>query len=193
MWQWLETLPNGAASFLGSLTGASVGLIAILIGALVNAHLNRKRDDALRRADARSVAIALKAELAPMAEGLLWNARLLDDDPGPVNYIIDIAHSVQIMPQLLPKLGLLDETTIKDVTTAYGLIDQYCYHLIMLGGQLIPEMPANQRVVSLSDQLAGKAARINRSRAQVIQRAVARLDAILAPRQRFRFRKAKAK
>ena len=41
-----------------------LGFIALLLGALFNAHLNRTRDDALREADRKAVASALKAELA---------------------------------------------------------------------------------------------------------------------------------
>ncbi len=63
MLDWLNTLSPGAASFLGSLTGASVGLMALLLGALFNAHLNRSRDDRLRKEDARALAAALRAEL----------------------------------------------------------------------------------------------------------------------------------
>ena len=61
---WLEDLSGGAANFVGSFTGAAVGLIAILIGALFNAHLNRRRDDRLRRLEARAAATALRAELS---------------------------------------------------------------------------------------------------------------------------------
>jgi hypothetical protein len=42
-WDWLGTLPQGQATFLGSF----VGLFALLVAALVNAHLNRRRDDRL--------------------------------------------------------------------------------------------------------------------------------------------------
>jgi hypothetical protein len=61
MWDWLSHLSQGQASFLGSLTGAAIGLIALLLGALFNAHLNRRRDDRLRREDQRAVATALRA------------------------------------------------------------------------------------------------------------------------------------
>jgi hypothetical protein len=48
-WKWLATLPAGSASFVGTLTGSSFGLLAILIGALFNARLNRSRDDRLTK------------------------------------------------------------------------------------------------------------------------------------------------
>ncbi len=48
---------------LGTLIGSSLGLIAILAGALFNAQLNRKRDDLLRENDASALRAALIAEL----------------------------------------------------------------------------------------------------------------------------------
>jgi hypothetical protein len=48
-WDWLGTLPQGQATFLGSF----VGLFGVT--ALVNAHLNRRRDDRLRAEERRSV------------------------------------------------------------------------------------------------------------------------------------------
>lgn len=44
-WDWLTALPSGAAGFLGTLAGSTLGLLALILGALLNASLNRKRDD----------------------------------------------------------------------------------------------------------------------------------------------------
>jgi hypothetical protein len=55
--------PQGEAAFVGALIGSSIGLVALLLGALFNAELNRRRDDRLRREDRRAVATALRAEL----------------------------------------------------------------------------------------------------------------------------------
>jgi hypothetical protein len=55
-WQWLEDASQGQATFIGSLIGSSIGLIALLLGALFNAHLNRRRDDRLRREEQRATA-----------------------------------------------------------------------------------------------------------------------------------------
>jgi hypothetical protein len=63
IWHGLRDASQGQATFLGTLTGSSIGLIALLIGALFNAHLNRRRDDRLRREEQRTVAAALQAEL----------------------------------------------------------------------------------------------------------------------------------
>ena len=78
MWDWLEHLSGGAANFIGSLTGAVVGLLALLAGAMFNAHLNRRRDDRLRRAETRSTASALRAELSSLMDTLISNASDLE-------------------------------------------------------------------------------------------------------------------
>lgn len=57
---WLR-LVDRFQSGIGALIGASVGLIAILVGALFNASLTRRRDNRIREEETR----ALAAELAP--------------------------------------------------------------------------------------------------------------------------------
>jgi hypothetical protein len=59
-WQWLQTASQGQAIFVGTLVGSFFGLIALLLGALFNAELNRRRDDRLRTEEQRAVATALK-------------------------------------------------------------------------------------------------------------------------------------
>jgi hypothetical protein len=70
-WDWLSKLPQGSASFVGTLTGSTLGLFALLIGALVNAQLSRNRDDALREADRVATASALYADYRASTE-LSW-------------------------------------------------------------------------------------------------------------------------
>jgi hypothetical protein len=68
---------SGAANFVGSFTGAAIGLIALLIGALFNAHLNRCRDDRLKEQDCIAVASTLFAELQGIHRTLIENAQHL--------------------------------------------------------------------------------------------------------------------
>jgi hypothetical protein len=72
-WDWLGTLPQGQATFLGSF----VGLAALLVAALVNAHLNRRRDDRVRAEERRSVGTALRADLAGFKDTLVENSETL--------------------------------------------------------------------------------------------------------------------
>ena len=119
------------------LTGSLVGLVALLIGALFNAHLGRKRDDRLRAAETRAISAAIRAELA----GLV---RKLEEPFSEINsvtysdgktesrttiWIPDIARRVRLIPELLPKLGVLDVETIGAVMNAQIAIEEYGEYL----------------------------------------------------------------
>jgi hypothetical protein len=93
--EWLEGLKGGAPAAVGSLVGSSIGLVALVLGALFNAHLNRKRDDRLRRLETRSVAAAIRAELACIESTLRENAARLRKNPPEAFVVPDIAHSVR--------------------------------------------------------------------------------------------------
>src|SRR4051812_48773426 len=75
--QWLQSLHGGAPPFLGALTGSLLGLLGILVGALFNANLNRKRDDRLRQQEALLVIVALRVELVGLRDSLINNAERL--------------------------------------------------------------------------------------------------------------------
>jgi hypothetical protein len=133
-WDWLGTLSQGQAAFLGSLVGALFGLLALLLGALFNAHLNRKRDDRLRTEERRSAAVALRAELAGSRDTLLKNSEAAKE--GGSFTMPDFAQSIRIMPHMIPKLGLFDQETIERVAEAYLAIERHGEGLFLLGGRL---------------------------------------------------------
>jgi hypothetical protein len=147
MWNWIASLPPSSASFLGTLTGSGLGLIALLIGALFNAHLNRRRDDRLRGNDAHAVTSAIKAELSGIRETLTHNADGLEKPEGGF-LNPDIAHSVRVTPVLLQKLGLLDGETIREIIGIYVSIYQYCEGLIMMGGKMTDVSRPDRRVMT---------------------------------------------
>lgn len=177
-WDWLGKLPPSSASFVGTLTGSSLGLLAILIGALFNAHLNRKRDDTLRDADRRAIASALRAELVTIDHALIKNA---DSLASPLGDFVapDLAHLVRIMPAVLQKMGLLDTPIIRVVMDAYGVIDQYCESLMLLGGRFHEQLPAHRRVVLMPKDSAQQVAIMNRQMSINLKEAIERLDAVL--------------
>jgi hypothetical protein len=111
-----------------------VGLLALLIGALFNAHLNRKRDDRLRAEEARAIAAAIRAELAGLVRKLeepfseISSVTYADgktEDKRSTIWIPDIARRVRLIPELLPKLGILDVETIGAVIDAQIAIEEY--------------------------------------------------------------------
>jgi hypothetical protein len=137
-WDWLAKLSPSAGSFVGTLTGSTLGLVAILIGALFNARLNRQRDEAIREADRIAIASALHAELSNVYRAFLENAEsLVQRPPKPGNGFVVPEPAVKIFPEMIPKLGLLRSDTIHAVMVAYLLAEQYLDGLILLGGTLL--------------------------------------------------------
>jgi hypothetical protein len=181
MWEWLQGLSGGAASFIGSFTGSASGLIAILSGALFNAHLNRKRDDEIRRKEARAIAVALRAELKGRAQSLLDNAERLEGGVKSDSFVVpDIAQSIRVMPNVTGKLGLLDEDTIKEVLDAYVVNEQYFDRLILGGGKLMENMSGNRRLVLMRAESAPIVRGGNLGVNDAVQKAIKKLEKYLA-------------
>ena len=63
--------------FWGSLLGPVLGLVAILLGALYNACLNRKRDDRLREIDIRNSMVVLYSDLNNIFDIVYLNFKLM--------------------------------------------------------------------------------------------------------------------
>jgi hypothetical protein len=51
-------------------------------------------------------------------------------------HVPDLGQSIQIMPEAISKLGLLDGKTIGAVLTAYAMAEEYSAKLLLLGGRL---------------------------------------------------------
>jgi hypothetical protein len=176
LWKWIVSQPASGASFIGTVMGSSLGLLALLIGALFNAHLNRKRDDRLRDDDRRTLISTLKAELSGIRDTLTRNADGLDNPHG--GFVVpDLAHSVRLMPHLLPKMILLSSDTVREVIGVYVSIDQYCEALMMAGGTLAPNNRPDRRVIAMPVERARYVAGVNRQLVGMITTALQRLDA----------------
>lgn len=176
-WDWLAKLSPGSAGFIGTLTGSTLGLIAILIGALFNARLNRLRDDAIREAERIATASALYAELSGVHRAFVENAEsLAQRPPDPGGGFMIPGPSVKIFPELISKLGLLRSDTIITVMTAYLLTEQYLDGLIHLGGTLQANMPEGRQVVYLDARHAGMVRRMNEVKAVPVKAA---MDALI--------------
>jgi hypothetical protein len=170
---WLATLPQSSASFLGTLTGSGLGLIALLLGALFNARLNRKRDDRLRDADRVALATALHAELVGVHRALTENAQhLTDKPPNSDGGFVVPKPSIKILPELLSKIGLLRPDDVRKVLDAYVLTEQYLDRLILGGGMLRTDMPEKRELVYVGAQLAPVVIEYNRATADDVKKAI---------------------
>jgi hypothetical protein len=176
---WIGKLPPSSASFVGTLTGSTFGLLAILAGAMFNAHLNRKRDDALRAADMRAVASALRAELEGIRQTLNTNAKKLTDTPPKPDggfLVPDLSHSIKVMPHVLPKIGLLKPDEIQAVIDAYVLIEQHVDSLIIAGGRVSENMPSHRRQIRMAASHAQFVAGLSGATAEYVSKALNALD-----------------
>src|SRR4051812_46290836 len=88
----------------------AIGLIALVLGALFNAHLNRARDDRLRKIEQRTLAAALKAELFGLAEqirsitSLVEGVQSLEKHIEAYELAITLwASDPVLLPHMLPK------------------------------------------------------------------------------------------
>jgi len=178
VWEWLSSLSGGAATFIGSLTGSAIGLIALLIGALFNAHLNRKRDDRLREVDARGVAVALQAELGGIREVLTLNAEGLEKAKSDFT-VPDVTQLVRIFPQVLPKITLLNAEIISAVADAYVMIEQHIQTCILIGCTVDNTSIPNRRMLLVRNAISPNVAKINRHTVELIEKAIAKLDSYL--------------
>jgi hypothetical protein len=170
-WDWLAALPPSGASFVGTVTGSCLGLIALLLGALFNARQNRKRDDALRKVDRIVLAKSIYAELRGVHRTLVENAQKLITDPPAVGEgfsVPDLQHSVQVFSHMLPKIGLLPMDVIQKVMDAYVLVQQYLDGIIYLGGTK-QDMTGDRRAVFVDTVHAKLVSDINLSRATFIK------------------------
>jgi hypothetical protein len=170
---WLGTLPPGSASFIGTLTGSFLGLVALLFGALFNAYLNRRRDDGLRSADRLAMASALHAELLGIHRAFVDNLKFLEEKPPDAEGGFMVPEpSVKLLPEMLPKIGLLRPETIRKVLDAYVLTEQYLEGLILRDGKLHPDMPEGRQLVYLPAQRKSFVIQFNRAKAGVVKEAI---------------------
>lgn len=176
MWTWLEGLDGGAAAFVGSLTG----LVVILLGALFNAHLNRRRDDRLRSLERSTVIAALQAELTAIKEALQANAVKLDQEVTAEEAFLvpDIALGLILMPHLTAKVGLVgDLAIIRSVLKAYAVVPQVTERLIFMGGQLVTS-PQDRIVLRMDGKLRVVVARLFENTAAMIDDAILKLNSV---------------
>lgn len=169
-WDWLVSLPPGAASLVGTLAGSSLGLIALLIGALFNARLNRKRDDRIRDQEAKAIRTALKAELSGVYDSLVRNFEMLEQTPPTGDFTVpDPAHSVRVIPVLLPKIGLLDEETIRATLDVYVSLDQYAEGMLLMGGQIMKNNREGRILIAMPGKCVKQVAGTNRNMAEMLK------------------------
>lgn len=122
-----------------SVIGSVLGFAGLIAGALFNAHLNRKRDDRLRDAEAITLALSLYGEIlllrdniAALANGLgAWFVKrgvYGDNLPEYYREIFSIREPT-LYAALTPKLGLLNPDMLLPITRFYSDYEAAVGHL----------------------------------------------------------------
>jgi hypothetical protein len=79
---------------------------------------------------------------------------------------------MKLLPDVLPKMGLLRAETIRKVMDAYVLTEKYLKGLILAGGKLYPNMPKGRDIVFVDAERTQFVIKFNRTRAGVVQEAI---------------------
>lgn len=116
--------------------GSLLGLLAIIIGALYNFHLNRKRDNMLRLEEKLSVAAAVYGEILLLRNEIvkfanLVSKRYVGNGTGKLRIFIDCNFLEAnyfsepfVYKALASKLGLLDAHLIVSIAEFYSKFDE---------------------------------------------------------------------
>jgi hypothetical protein len=115
--------------------GALAGLGAIIIGALFNAHLNRKRDARLRSEEVVAVASALYGEIVILRQAVARMANAVGhryfryghirDEPFDRHFIEQITlPPVKLYPSLAAKVGMLPSQISLEIVRFYARVEE---------------------------------------------------------------------
>lgn len=121
MFVWLQSLTGGAPAFIGSLTGSTLGLFALIFAAMLNFRLNRKRDAQVRAEEALSVATALYGEILLLREELAYASQLVAKTD--MNKGFDQYATLKFDAYFLERIKLSEPTLYRALASKIGLLD----------------------------------------------------------------------
>jgi hypothetical protein len=168
LWGWLGDLEQGQATVLGLIGG----FFTLVAGALINASLNRKRDNQLRREDQRAMAVALKTELAG------WNQQLEKFVEGNKSKGLSgfPLPTTRLLPDMIPKLGLLGSATIDRVIAAYDHVDYLAWALLWQGAEMERSDYLHSRWINVPSEKLSSAIEEIEATMTILKSAIAELD-----------------
>lgn len=173
MWEWIGQLNQSQATVIGTALGWLLGILTLVSGALFNSWLNRRRDDRLREEDRTGLASALHAELKGIYRALVENAEhLKENPPAKSGGFVVPKLTIKILPETLSKVGLLNSGDIQSVMGAFILSEQYMYKLVLFGGELQKNMPADVELVYVSTEHTDSVIALNEVTAEGVQKGI---------------------
>ena len=121
-WQEIKDLQTGI--------GAVIGLFGLALAALFNAHLNRKRDDRIRREESCTLALALRTEVLRLVKSALARRVAVLGLVGvPIDRSAWATQELTMPPAIVfqnsaAKIGLLGSELVADVVDFYNVISE---------------------------------------------------------------------
>lgn len=145
----LMALQPSVAAFLGAIVGATITMVSVIVGALFNAHLNRRRDDRIRKQEERTVANALLAELT-MLRGSHSRA-IAERQPQGNTMLIPVKEGpAEVYHALIDKIGHLDSSVLVPLIEFHTVFASLESYLVFLGGKV--EIHGQKRYVAVPDR-----------------------------------------
>ena len=129
MWQWLSQLEGAQSGLVGSFAGFVFGITALILGALFNFRLNRRRDALLQAEEADAVAAALFGEIILIRKELARTANLVARrEMANGSFDKHFLELIRLQDPLLykalaNKLGLLDPAIILAITHFHANVE----------------------------------------------------------------------
>lgn len=129
MWQWLSNLQGAQSGLVGSFSGFVFGVVALILGALFNFRLNRRRDALLRSEEADAVSAALYSEVILLRQELartaILIARRIKNGQSFDERFLEIVRlqDPMLLKALANKIGILDPELILALTDFYSKVE----------------------------------------------------------------------
>lgn len=111
--------------WFGNALGSAIGLLALLLGALYNASLARKRDTAMKDAERAAISAAIGAEMAVYLELVTMRFGAFYDDPEHLSAARLESFKMAaptVWPKLAGKVGMLPADLAHDTVMAWALL-----------------------------------------------------------------------
>lgn len=135
IWNWVGQLAPAQATVVGTTVGALLGFLTLTLGALLNAHLNRRRDKALHLSEQLNVLRALMIEIAQISKLVRHQvATLKTVSPAKASVSVINPVSLAVVHNSDPsKLYSLPPETIQPVTAVHFALLEHEYNAIAIG------------------------------------------------------------
>ncbi|MEM8936233.1 MAG: hypothetical protein AAGC77_07490 [Pseudomonadota bacterium] len=187
---WVEAWSAEQAAFFGYLAGLLGAILIGLIGWGVAILLARRHAARARLEERSRIACTLAFELENIQHTMRSLSTAWQESTDAVRIRTDLAHMMQVFPQMGATLTTLDRKTLKPLLKAYSLIANYGDILVI--NEVTPQQDTqDMRSISVAPERARRAARVNESIARQLQWAIDALSAEMDPTQKKPSRKKK--